>query len=260
LGSALLLSEGVSRAEDREPPRRAEEVVPISAALCDDMKARRVMNAGAPVGCERLKLVRFHYLGFDGTLHEDGEIVVLDAAADHVLQIFVALRIRRFPIASAKLMNEYRGDDDASMDRNNTSSFNVRAVAGGSSISLHAYGLAIDLNPVQNPFVKRSGAKSGISPKAGAEYVDRKNLRPGMSETVVELFADHGFPIWGGEWTNPVDYQHFQVSRKLADRLARLSPAGAKALFEQHVTRYRACMDASRDKGAAARRACASDG
>jgi hypothetical protein len=154
-------------------------------------------------------------------------------------------------------MNEYDGDDDASMDRNNTSSLNVRPVAGGNSISVHAYGLAIDLNPLQNPFLQRAGAEFSVSPKAGVAYVGRKSPRPGMSESVVDVFAYHGFTVWGGEWNNPIDYQHFQVSRALADRLARLPAADAKDLFDRHVARYRGCLRTRHGDEASARRSCA---
>ena len=109
--------------------------------------------------------------------------------------------------------------------------------AGGGSISLHAYGAAIDINPVQNPYIKRFGARLAVSPRAGRGYLDRKNRKEGMAEPVVELFAEHGFSIWGGCWRNPTDYQHFQISRRLAQELARLSAKDAKARFEQHVRR-----------------------
>lgn len=218
------------------------------------MRLRRVMNPGAPVGCERLRLVRFGFIGFDGQLQSNGEIVVMDAVADRVRQIFVALRSRGFPIASAKLMNHYNGDDDAAMDDNNTSSFNVRKVAGSSAISLHAYGVAIDLNPIQNPYLARSKGMLTVSPKSGADYLVRKNRRPGMAETVVNLFAEHGFLIWGGHWNNP-DYQHFQVSRRMAGELAQQSAAAARAFFERRLQAYRACIQAN--NGEPHRRSCA---
>jgi hypothetical protein len=157
------------------------------------MRSTKVLNPGSPVGCDRLQLVRFSYLGFDGATHEGGELVVLDAVADHVLAIFVALRSRAFPIASAKLMNHYRGSDDASMAANNTSAFNVRRVEGTNSISLHSYGVAIDLNPIQNPYIERGARGIQIDPPAGKSYVRRQDQRPGMAEAVIELFAHHGF-------------------------------------------------------------------
>jgi hypothetical protein len=251
LGSTPLLAQG-----EKQPIAR-DSVAPISDALCRDMRSTKVLNPGAPVGCERLRLVRFSYLGFDGATHDDGELVVLDAVADHVLAIFVALRSRAFPIASARLMNHYTGNDDASMARNNTSAFNVRRVEGTHSMSLHAYGVAIDLNPIQNPYVERRPRGIEVSPPAGAGYVSRQNRRPGMAEAVVDLFAHHGFAQWGGYWPRGIDYQHFQVGRRLAGQLATLPYPKARAAFEQHVERVRSCLQAARQKGDRGLRACA---
>ena len=172
LGSTPLL------AQTGTPPSARDTIAPISDALCRDMRSTKVLNPGAPVGCERLRLVRFSYVGFDGATHDDGELVVLDAVADHVLAIFVALRSRAFPIASARLMNHYHGNDDASMARNNTSAFNVRRVEGTNSMSLHAYGVAIDLNPIQNPYVERGARGIEVSPPAGSGYVGRQDPPP----------------------------------------------------------------------------------
>jgi len=222
-------------------------VVPVDRALCDNMKRHHVIKAGAPVGCKRLKLVRFSYLGFDGQVHGDGEIMVMDAAADSVARIFARLREMGFPVAKARLIDNYEGNDDASLADNNTSAFNFRNVAGTSSLSLHAYGLAIDLNPLQNPYVQHSGAGLVYSPPAGAAYADRlkgqpeKRLRLGLAEAVIDPFADEGFLVWGGTWKTSIDYQHFQVSRGLAQQLARMAPAEANAVFRQHVERYRTC-------------------
>ena len=219
--------------------RAAVSAVP--ADLCGEMVRHKTLIEGKPVSCSRLSLIRFSYFGFDNAVHSDGEIVVLDAVAQHVAAIFDALLDRRFPIAKARLMDYYDGDDDAADVDNNTSSFNDRVVAGTNTLSLHAYGAAIDLNPVQNPFVKVTGGKREASPAEGKLYLDRKAVRPGMAESVIELFADNGFSIWGGDWRDPIDYQHFQVSRALAEQLARVSAADAKAIFEKHVERYRQC-------------------
>jgi hypothetical protein len=222
------------------------------------MKAHRVLTPEAPVGCARLSLVKFSYFGFDGQIHADGEIVVMDVAAEHVLQIFAKLQEMHFPIARAILMNHYDGNDDASMAADNTSAFNARKIVGGSSLSLHAYGLAIDLNPIQNPYAKRSGPTWTFDPASGAEYANRFNdrpwkaARPGMAEGVIDVFADQGFLIWGGYWGDPIDYQHFQVTRSLAEQLARLPAAQAQAEFERFVEHYRSC----RSNPASSRPAC----
>ena len=155
------------------------KIAPISSALCDDMKSRNVMRPVSPLSCERLRLVSFPYVGFDDRVHGDGEIVVMDAAAEYVLRIFAKLREMRFPIAKVRLMNHYNGNDSASTADNNTSSFNARKSTGGNSLSMHAYGLAIDLNPVQNPYATQSGSGRRYMPRPGAAYSNRSNIRPG---------------------------------------------------------------------------------
>jgi hypothetical protein len=254
-GIALAPSGIAAAAQVGGPTDARDAVLPISSTLCAEMKTHRVMNPGAPLGCARLRLVTFGYVGFDGRPRGDGELVVMDAVADYVVQIFAQLRGLRFPLASARLMDHYDGDDDASMAANNTSALNVRPVAGSRTISLHAYGVAIDLNPIQNPYVTRSGRTPSAEPAAGRDFVARKPARPGMAESIVQVFAEQGFAEWGGAWSNPVDYQHFQVPRRLAVQLARLPAADARGLFERYVDKVRACLQLARDGGA--RRTCA---
>lgn len=230
------------------------------AAACTAMRTAGVLRAHSPVGCDRLRLVRFSYVDFDGRRHDDGEIVVLDAAAPQVGALFDALLQRRFPLARARAMKHYRGDDEAAMRDNNTSAFNDRAITGGTAPSLHAYGLAIDINPVQNPYVEiaRDG-HARFHPAAGVSYANRAAARPGkpartgMAEEVVELFAQHGFTTWGGDWDAPIDYQHFQTSRRLAQKLAALPPDEARAAFEAHAAAYRQCRAGGGTRAACAR-------
>jgi len=226
-------------------------ITPLSRESCADMRLHKTLRVDSPVDCKRLALLKFDYFGFDDRVHNDGELVVLDAAADHVADIFDALLKMHFPIKQARLLNQYDGDDDASMADNNTSAFNDRMVSGGTSISVHAYGLAIDLNPIQNPFLQKQNGGLEVSPKAGERYLNRSDVRPGMAEAVVDVFADNGFSIWGGDWKNPIDYQHFQVRRDLARRLAESPGANAKAMFGMQIEQYRRCRAAGRS-----RRAC----
>jgi len=252
----------VSSMHSQELPRSNDLVLPMDAWACDDMKVHQVLGPQSPVGCDRLRLVKFAFVDFDRQSQENGEIVVMDAAAKHVLQIFQSLRQLGFPIAKAILMNRYDGNDDKSMADNNTSGFNDRTIVGSTTISLHAYGLAIDVNPVQNPYVVRTGAVLTLIPPAAADYVNRlddrpwKKHRPGLVESVVDVFADNGFLIWGGYWDNPIDYQHFQVGRKFAERLARLTPGQAEAAFDDLVARYRGCRRASPPSVANDRTSC----
>lgn len=232
-------------------PAHAATVGAVNDAACAQMASHGVRKADSPVPCDRLRIVYFSYLGFDGKTHHDGEIMVLDAAADHVRGMFEELLRRRFPIARARLMHHYGGDDAASMRDNNTSAFNHRAVTGG-PLSLHAYGLAIDINPVQNPYIALDDdGRARVSPEGGIRYANRAAQRPGkaarvgLAEEVVQVFAHHGFTVWGGDWDNPIDYQHFQVSRRLAERLASLPPDQARAAFRLHVQRFRHCRSAA---------------
>jgi D-alanyl-D-alanine carboxypeptidase-like protein len=237
----------IASARGQAPSTGDNRIVPIDTAACNNMKAHQVLGPRSPVGCDRLTLVKFSYFDFEGRQHVDGEIVVMDAAAKYVEQIFDSLRRLHFPVAKARVMDHYDGNDDASMNDNNTSAFNDREIVGGGVPSLHAYGLAIDLNPVQNPFVTRDIATFTLNPRAGADYANRLNdrpwkaRRPGMAEAVVDIFAQNGFLIWGGYWDSPIDYQHFQVSRKFAEQLAHDSPADAGMAFDDLVARYRHC-------------------
>lgn len=224
-------------------------IVAIDDAGCRALRNAGVLHADAPVACAQLRIVKFSYVDFDGRKRHDGEIMVMAAVAEHVQAIFDTLLQRGFAIAGAKLMNRYNGDDQASMRDNNTSAFNDRAVVNGSAPSLHAYGLAIDINPVQNPYLQfDTDGKAAFSPAAGSRYANRLQQRPGkparkgMAEEVVDLFAEHGFVIWGGDWDAPIDYQHFQTSRKLAERLAALPAAQGRAVFTSYVQRYRTCL------------------
>jgi hypothetical protein len=254
VGLALMLSGMNPVFAQGAEKERDGAVLTVSTALCNSMKRHNVFSASAPVPCERLRLLKFSYTGFDAQSHDDGEMIVMDAVARNVSRIFAELHERKFPITKAKLIDQYEGDDEASMSDNNTSAFNVREIAGGGPQSIHAYGLAIDLNPIQNPYVKRSGETVLISPKSGTDYLDRGNIRPGMAETVVDVFAHHGF-AWGGDWRNPIDYQHFQVSRKLANQLTRVNSADALTLFARYVERGQACLRTSLG-GSDARKYC----
>ncbi|MGS0742101.1 M15 family metallopeptidase [Glaciimonas sp. GG7] len=230
------------------------------SAQCAQLKATGVLGPGAPVTCSQLQVVRFAYIDFDHQRHDDGEIMVMAAVAPQVATIFKLLLAQRVPLARARLMDHYQGDDAASMADNNTSAFNHRPITGGSAPSLHAYGLAIDLNPLQNPYLRRNDkGVIEVSPAAGKDYVKRLPMRPGMVDAqIAAIFAAHGFPIWGGDWREPIDYQHFQVSRKMAERLAKLPLKQAQATFENSIGVYRRCM-VGKASTPATRKICALD-
>ncbi len=161
----------------------------------------------APVKLEDLRHVKVTYWGFDDKTHI-GELVVHKQVAHEVMEIFKELYDAHYPIEKIRLIDEYNADDDLSMDDNNTSSFCFRVVAGSNKLSKHSYGLAIDINPVQNPYVKGNI----VSPEKGDEFLDRTNIRKGMilkDDVCYKAFINRGW-IWGGEWKTLKDYQHFQ--------------------------------------------------
>ncbi|PUA18386.1 M15 family metallopeptidase [Glaciimonas sp. PCH181] len=230
----------------------------LDSAQCAQLKATHVMQSGAPVGCAQLQVVRFAFVDFEGQRHDDGEIMVMAAVAPQVQTIFKLLLARRVPLARAKLMNHYHGDDALAMADNNSSAFNDRPITGGGAPSLHAYGLAIDINPVQNPYLRRTANGAiAVSPEDGKPFISRLPHRAGMvDDQIVAIFAEHGFPIWGGHWRQPIDYQHFQVSRKTAEHLAKLPIKQAQAYFENSIAVYHGCLSGKK-KTVAVRKICA---
>jgi D-alanyl-D-alanine carboxypeptidase len=163
---------------------------------------------GCPVGPSQLRRLDVSYWGFDGRGHV-GAIVVRSTAARYVVSVFRKLYAARFPIRRMRTIEAYRGSDDASMAADNTSGFNCRFVSGTSRWSQHAFGRAIDINPVENPYVDGSR----VRPPAGRRYLDRTRRRAGMvveGDVVVRAFAAIGWS-WGGRWSSP-DYQHFSAT------------------------------------------------
>lgn len=170
-------------------------------------------RAGCPVGPADLRLLHLAYWGFDGRTHV-GTIIVNTAVVQAVIDVFSTLYAERFPIRKMQPEDAYQGSDPASMANDNTSGFNCRdAVAPGPpSWSVHAYGEAIDVNPVENPYYE--GGR--WQPAAGAAYADRSNVRPGMAVAggpLVAAFASAGW-YWGGRWAGTPDYQHFSATGK----------------------------------------------
>jgi len=201
-------------------------ISPIPTEMANEMKAKGVWREGCPVSLDCLSLVTVPYIDFEGTFHPDGEIVVLSSVAPQVASVFDALLAQKFPIAKMRPLHHYDGDDEASMADNNTSCFNYREMIGTGSLSMHSYGLAVDLNPQQNPYLvfeKGKEERPTIYPPAGWEFLNRHNQKTGMVEPIAELFADRGFVVWGGRWTTPIDYHHFQVPRGMATLLPILS-------------------------------------
>jgi hypothetical protein len=180
----------------------------------DDATAERIRGVswrpGCPVGLDDLRLLTVDHWGFDRAVHR-GEMIVHAHHAEGVVEVFRRLHAARFPIERMELVETFDGDDDASMAANNTSGFNCRTVPGTACISQHASGLAIDINPVQNPYLPGDGV---IMPPQGGSYVDRSRDEPGMIHPdgpVVDAFDAIGWH-WGGAWAEKKDYHHFSAN------------------------------------------------
>lgn len=263
LAVALLASCAVTNTDTEHAGDARASVAVLTPAECSAMLTHQVIRPDNPVPCERLRRVSFTHIDFEGASAR-GNIVVLDATADQVAGIFSELYARRFPLKQALLMEHYQGNDDAAMNDNNTSAFNGRAITGGTEWSKHAWGVAIDINPLQNPYLAfADDGRAKVLPAASAkQFVNRLQMRPGkepragLVEPVVDIFARHGFLIWGGDWNFPIDYQHFEIgSRGFISDLLKQTPAAARDSFNSYAQSYRDCTMRSSETDPAKKRA-----
>ncbi|MEC7983886.1 MAG: M15 family metallopeptidase [Myxococcota bacterium] len=180
--------------------------------ISPDHKKRLMKGAwepSCPVPIDELRQVHLLHWTEDGTVKK-GELVVAASVAHHVSQVFQKLYEIRFPVHKMQGVENYGGSDRLSMEDNNTSALNCRVVKGTQKWSEHSYGLAIDINPKWNPWVK--GKR--FDPKNANLYVDRSNYREGMirsGDPIIQYFSDIGWK-WGGNWRSAKDYQHFSRS------------------------------------------------
>jgi peptidoglycan L-alanyl-D-glutamate endopeptidase CwlK len=156
---------------------------------------------------ENLELIDVYYYGFDDRLHK-GQLVVHKDAVQDIEEIFEFIKESRFPISKVVPISAYDWSDEKSTKDNNTSAFNYRFVSGSRVISKHAFGLAIDINPLLNPYVK-----NGTSIPAGSIYDTTKAGTISSDSQLVKEFKERGWK-WGGDWKNLKDYQHFEKRLK----------------------------------------------
>jgi hypothetical protein len=194
------------------PPAPPPTTGPAFASSVETVTAAQLGSSwrpGCPLGPEQLRAVNVSHWGDDGQVHT-GRLIVDGGHADRMVAAFRALFAARFPIHRMVPVDQYGSDDQASMRANNTSAFNCRPVAGTTSWSEHAYGRAIDVNPLVNPYVKGGT----VDPPEGAPYADRSRSDAGMihaDDVADRAFAAQGWS-WGGYWASGKDYQHFSAS------------------------------------------------
>ena len=220
LTTALLVAAGLpSLAGAADAPTTSPDADPAFSATVstvpEDYRDRMIgvsWKPGCPVPIDDLRIIDMSYWGFDGSVHDGGRLMVHKDVADEVVAAFGDMFAAEFPIRRMELIEEYGGSDDASMAADNTSAFNCRPITGSPGrYSIHSYGKAIDINTVENPYVNGDT----VLPPAGAEYLDRTDVRPGMivkNDPVVKAFKKRGFD-WGGNWHSLKDYQHFEAKK-----------------------------------------------
>lgn len=187
----------------------------------DDTVIDRITGCSYPVledgdsleiAYDDLSYVMVQYVGFDFETHQ-GEIICNNSIAQDLVEIFYELYRNEYQIESIALIEEFDGNDYASCEANNTSCFNYRQVVGSSSLSKHALGLAIDINPLYNPYITyNSDGTENVYPENATDYADRSKAFPykiDENDLCYKLFTEHGF-TWGGHWNSVKDYQHFQ--------------------------------------------------
>jgi hypothetical protein len=165
-------------------------------------------HQGCPVAIKQLRYLRISYYGFDRRVHK-GEMVANRTAVPALRRAFGSLYRSHFPIRRMRLVDDYGGSDFRSIEADNTSAFNCRRTTGRSSWSQHAYGRALDINPIENPYV----SNGGTAHRASRPYLNRKRHRRGMAYrggVLVRAFKRAGWG-WGGNWSDPTDYQHFSA-------------------------------------------------
>lgn len=181
-----------------------------------DAVFQRMLGKSYKYDCtvKREDLRYLHIIHYDGEGKEvQGELVCNKLIANDLIEIFKELHKQKYPIERMRLIDDYDGDDERSMQANNTSCFNFRAIAGSKKLSKHSQGLAIDINPLYNPCVRfRKDGKMSVEPRTGRPYTNRNKPFPykiDKNDLCYRLFMKHGFK-WGGDWRSLKDYQHFE--------------------------------------------------
>lgn len=190
--------------------------------ISDDIFARMWLKSWkeeCPLDRADLRYLKVLHRNMDGQ-PQRGEMVVNAAIADKVLHIFRRLYEAGYRIERMVLIDNYEADDEAAMRANNSSSFNFRFMTGSTTkISKHGMGLAIDINPLYNPYVKNTSGKWHIEPAAGSAYAFDRDSRTDIpykidhDDLAYRLFIEAGFQ-WGGDWISLKDYQHFEIDLK----------------------------------------------
>jgi hypothetical protein len=194
---------------DHLPPPPGGRYRATIGAVPAAVLARSTWHAGCPVAVGDLRYLTMSFRGFDGRAHT-GEMIVASSAAAGVTRAFRALYEARFPLEEMRVVAKSELDAPPTGDGNDTTAFVCRSAVGLTRWSAHALGLAVDVNPFVNPYTRGDL----VLPELASSYLDRTRVRPGMilpGDVAVRAFAAIGW-TWGGEWSTPVDLQHFSAT------------------------------------------------
>lgn len=192
-------------------------ISPITPNIKKRMMEGNTWKKVCPVGLEDLRYLRLPYWDFQGK-SKMGELIVHKEAATSTVRVFEELYAIGYPIKQMRLVSDFKGKDWHSIEADNTSAFNCRPATGTKRWSNHAYGKAIDINPIENPYISRTGY---ISHKASLKYRKRTHHpKRGIADKALitkddqayHIFIKHGWK-WGGEWKGIKDYQHFDFEK-----------------------------------------------
>lgn len=197
----------INKAEEVEEPEAIFTYNPLSDEVIEIITGSSYKD-NDEIKIEDLVDVQVTHWGFDDKEHV-GQIILNKEVADDIIEIFKELYDAKFPIDKIRIIDEYDAIDELSMSDNNSSSFCFREVVGSKGkLSKHSYGIAIDINPIQNPYIKNDI----VLPESGKEYLDRTHIRKGMiveGDVCYNAFKKRGW-TWGGDWNSLKDYQHFE--------------------------------------------------
>ncbi len=187
-------------------------IIPVDNTIKQRMLKGHSWHEGCPVHYKNLRYLTMTYIDFTGK-ERTGEMIVHKAVAKDVTAIFAKLYALKYPIRQMRLVSDFGGSDWKSIDADNTSAFNCRNATGSKKWSKHSYGRAIDLNPLENPYISHSGH---IAHKASQKFRKRQHQHHSAADRAVllqddpavQIFKAHGWK-WGGDWKGVQDYQHF---------------------------------------------------
>lgn len=200
-----ILNEVVSSKLNKEPIFTSEKI--------PDEIYQKMLGKSIPIDCKSkidinsLSYLQISYIGFDNKTHT-GEMITSSKLSNEILDIFKELYSIQYPIEKIELIDDYDANDELSMSNNNTSCFCYREISGTSKLSNHALGIAIDINPLYNPYIN----KNVISPASSTVYANRNNHfehKITREDAIYNIFTSRGWE-WGGDWKSPKDYQHFE--------------------------------------------------